>query len=101
MKRLFQFGTMVLLISVFLPSIELFDHWDAPGLSNDTEYGVFAFIVILGLVLLVGTLIASEALKLNFTSIRLLSPGGQIRSIEAGFTFIFAVPPRFMPPLRI
>jgi hypothetical protein len=101
MKRLLQFGTMILLISVFVPCIELFDHWDAPGLSNDTEFGVFAFIVILCLALLVGKLIASEALRFNFTSIRLLSPGDQVRSIEAGFTFIFAVPPLFVPPLRI
>jgi hypothetical protein len=101
MKRLLQFGTMILLVSVFVPCIELFDRWDAPGLSNDTEYGVFEFIVILCLVLLVGRLSASGALGFDFTSVRLLLPGDQARSIEAGFTSIFAVPLLFVLPLRI
>ena len=92
---------MILLISVFVPCLEVFDHWDAPGLSNDTEYGVFAFIVILGLVLLVGELIASGALRFIFTSIRLLLPHDQTRSIEAGHTDIFAIPPLIEQPLRI
>jgi hypothetical protein len=101
MKRLLQFGTMILLISIFAPGLELFDHWDPPGLSNDTEYGVFAFVVILCLVLLVGKLIASEALRFIFTSIRSLLPHDKTRSIEAGHTLIFAVPPLIERPLRI
>lgn len=101
MKRLLQFGTMILLISVFVPCLELFDHWDPPGLSNDTEYGVFALIVILCLVLLVGKLIASGALRFIFTSIRPLLRHDRTRSIEAGHTFIFAVPPLIDLPLRI
>ena len=101
MKRLLQFGTTILLISVFVPCLELCDRWDAPGLSNDTEYGVFAFIVILGLVLLVGKLIASGVLRFSFTSIRLLLPDEQTRTIEAGHSFIFNVPPLIELPLRI
>ena len=101
MKRLLQFGTMILLISVFVPCLEVFDHWDAPGLSNDTEYRVFAFIAILCLLLVVGKLIASRALRFIFASIRLLLPHDQTRSIEAGHAFIFAVPPLIEQPLRI
>lgn len=101
MKRLFQFGTMILLISVCMPCLELFDRWDAPGFSNDTEFGVFAFVAIISLVLVVGKLIASGALRFSFSSIRLFLPADRTTSVEAGHTFIFAVPPLLALPLRI
>lgn len=31
-----------MLIGAFYPLLELFDRWDAPGLSNDTEFRVDA-----------------------------------------------------------
>lgn len=42
MKRLFQFGAILMLIGAFYPLLELFDRWDAPGLANDTEFKVYA-----------------------------------------------------------
>lgn len=54
MRRLLLFGTFFfVLVTFFAPLAECFDRWDPPGVSNDTEFAVFALIFILCLVLLV------------------------------------------------
>ena len=90
-----------MLIGAFIPFLELFDRWDAPGLSNDTEYAVFAFILAICLALLVSKLIASSALQIGFTSCRALLRDDRAKSVEAGHTFFFTIPPLFILPLRI
>ncbi len=53
MRRLLQIGTLILLATTILvPLSESFDRWDAPGLSNDTEFHLFAIVLFLALVLL-------------------------------------------------
>ena len=43
MRRLLQFGISLFLLVMFLaPLAELFDRWEAPRLSNDTEFGEFS-----------------------------------------------------------
>lgn len=101
MRRLFQFGTVLMLIGAFVPLLELFDHWDAPGLSNDTEYAVYAFLFLICLVLVLCKLISSAALRLGFVSLRILVPDQSAKPVETDHTFIFAVPPLFVLPLRI
>jgi hypothetical protein len=102
MRRLLQFGTVMLLIAAFIvPLMEFFDHWDAPGLSNDTEYAIYALVFAICLALLVSKLISSGALKLGFISCRVFLRNDRARPVEAGHTFIFAVPPLFILPLRI
>ena len=101
MKRLFQFGTILMLIGAFYPLLELFDRWDPPGLSNDTEFKVYALLFAICLVLLLCKLISSAALKLKFISWRVFLHNEDTRPVEAGHTFIFAVPPLFTAPLRI
>ena len=61
---------MLLIAAFIVPLIEFFDHWDPPGLSNDTEYAVYALVFAICLVLLVCKLISSGALKLGFVSWR-------------------------------
>ena len=53
-----------------LSLLELFDRWDAPGFSNDTEFKVYAFLFAICLVLLLCKLISSGALRLGFVSWR-------------------------------
>jgi len=100
MRRLFQFGAVMMLIGAFIPLLELFDRWDGPGLWNDTEYKVYAFLLAICLVLLLCRLISSGALKFGFVSWRALLRDERARPVEAGHTFIFVVPPLFIP-LRI
>ena len=58
MRRIFQLGTLLLLLTVFLaPVFEFFDRWDAPGLNNDTEMAVFCFVLLLPLLLAACTFI--------------------------------------------
>ncbi len=101
MKRLFQFGAILMLIGAFYPLLELFDRWDKPGFSNDTEFHVYALLFFICLVLLLCKLISSGALKFNFVFCRIFLRDTRIRPVEAGHTFIFAVPPLFVLPLRI
>lgn len=101
MKRLFQFGAILMLIGAFYPLLELFDRWDAPGLANDTEFKVYALLFALCLVVLLCKLISSGALRFDFISWRVFLCDTRIRPVKVGHTFIFAVPPLFILPLRI
>ena len=59
MRRLLQLSTLVLILTVILtPISEALDRWDPPGLSHDTEFAVFAFVLCITLVLLVSQLVA-------------------------------------------
>lgn len=101
MKRLLQLGTLMLLTTVFMPLEELFDSWDEPGLANDTEFALFAFALAICLVLLVCILIAANMLKVYMLSLRAIQSAQTVNCNEAGYTFIFAVPPLSLVPLRI
>lgn len=101
MKRLFQVGAVLMLIGAFYPLLELFDRWDKPGFSNDTEFAVYALLLTICLVLLLCKLISSGALKWSLVSWRVFLRDERVRPIEMGHTFIFAVPPLFVLPLRI
>lgn len=91
----------MILVAAFVPMLELFDYWDKPGLSNDTEYGVFGLVLTICLVLLVGKLISSRALLLGFTSVRVLLPDSREKPDDTGHSSILVVPPRFFAPLLI
>lgn len=101
MRRLFQFGAIVMLIGAIYPLFELFDRWDPPGLSNDTELRVYAFLFAVCLVLLLCRLISSGALKFGFLSWRVFLGDESVRPVATGHAFIFAVPPLCVCPLRI
>lgn len=101
MKRLFQLGAILMLIGAFYPLLELFDRWDKPGFSNDTEFAVYALLFAICLVVLLCKLISSGALKFGFISCRIFLRDDKVRPIETGHSFIFAVPPLFVLPLRI
>jgi hypothetical protein len=101
MKRLFQFGAVMMMIGALYPLLELFDRWDAPGLSNDTEFRVYALLFAICLVVLLCKLISSCALKFGFVSWRVFLCEEQAKPVEAEHTFVFAIPPLFVLPLRI
>jgi hypothetical protein len=90
-----------MLTGAIVPLFELFDRWDAPGLSNDTEYAVYAFVFAICLVLLLCKLVAFDTLKFSFISCRLLLGDDKSIPLESAHTSIFAVPPLFILPLRI
>jgi hypothetical protein len=101
MKRLFQFGAILMLIGAFYPLLELFDRWDAPGFSNDTEFRVYALLLVICLGILLCKLISSGALRFGFVSCRVFLRDDRARPVEAGHTVIFVIPPLFILPLRI
>lgn len=100
-RRLFQFGAVLMLIGAIYPLLELLDRWDAPGFSNDTEFTVYALLFALCLVLLLCKLISSGALRVFFVVWRAFLRNTRVSPVEAGHTFLFAVPPLLVLPLRI
>lgn len=101
MRRLFQFGAIMMLIGAIYPLLEIFDRWDTPGLSNDTELKVYALLFAVCLVLLLCKLISSGALKFGFLSWRFFLGDESVRPVATGYTPIFVVPPLCLCPLRI
>ena len=92
---------MLLLAAFVTPVMEIFDRWDPPGPSNDTELAMFSLILALCLVLLVCKLVASLAGRIFVISIRLPRPdrGATLRELQAPHSIF--VPPHSPPPLRI
>jgi hypothetical protein len=101
MRRLLQIGTLLMLIASFVPLLEWFDRWDAPGLSNDTEYAVFALVLMICLVLLVGKLISSRALALPLVMASTVWRPDRAEGMASEPAGLFAVPPLLLLPLRI
>ena len=63
MRRLLQLGTFFfVLTTILVPIAEFFDRWDAPGISNDTEFALFALVLVFCLVLIVSRLVAAVGL---------------------------------------
>lgn len=102
MHSLLQFGTMILLLAAFvIPLLELFDRWDAPGLGNDTEMGVFFLVLVLCLVLLVCKLIAGSSGRLSWITTLLPRWEQTFRLLDRLLSKIIFIPPQLRPPLRI
>lgn len=101
MRRLLQLGTLMMLIASFVPLLEWFDRWDAPGLSNDTEYAVFALVLMICLVLLVGKLISSRSLALRLVVASMVWRPDRAEGMVSEPAGLFAVPPLLLLPLRI
>ena len=101
MKRLFQVGAMLMLIGAFYPLLEIFDRWDASGLSNDTEFTVCAFLITICLVLLLCKLISSRALSFAIVFWRLLLQDTLMTPVRFGLTSVVVLPPLIIHPLRI
>jgi hypothetical protein len=102
MRRLLQIGTFLFLLVIFeAPIAECFDRWDTPGLSNDTEFGVFALVLGLCLVLVVCWFIAARSLIRNLVLERVVQePSGEWLLNGAKLLVSIFVPPRLLP-LRI
>ena len=101
MRRILQFSTVVLILTVFItPISEAFDRWDPAGLGSDTEFAVFAFVFSLVLVLAVSQLIARlrQILLLPFLSVFLSCDE---LSLPAIFLLIRYTSPATSPHLRI
>jgi hypothetical protein len=102
MRRLLQIGTFLFLLVIFCaPLAECFDRWDAPGLSNDTEFAVFALVFALCLVLVVCLLIAAGSLIRNLV-LECLVPEPSDGWLPNGAKLLVSIfiPPRLLP-LRI
>jgi hypothetical protein len=80
--------------------IELFDHWDPPGPSNDTEFAVFGLILTFCLILLVSRLIALLDRLIEFITLFHVPPCRTVCSSQR-FCFSGLVVPHGSPPLRI
>lgn len=101
MRLLFHFGASLLLIGAVYPLVEIFDRWDAPGLTNDTEFAVYSFVFAICLVLMLCHVMSSGVLKLGFVSWWLVLNDTRLNPVETSHPSIFDVPPLFDLPLRI
>ena len=102
MRRLLQLATVALLLAgLVAPVIEFFDQWDMEGLENDTEFGVFALVFALCLVLLVVRVVSTGSLKLSLSSFGEARPHSRRERLGAAHRFVFAIPSCLSPPLRI
>jgi hypothetical protein len=102
MRRLLQFGTFLLLIAtIAAPISEWFDRWDAPGISNDVEFAVFALILTLCLVLLVSKLVAALALVIRLALLPDFQRAEEAAVARRNSLLDIFVPPMSPPPLRI
>lgn len=100
MKRLFQFGTILFLwVTVCAPLVECFDRWDAPGLTNDTEFPLFLTALLVALALVVSHLIA----VLVLTRQRMANLNGLLIEPFSSESFLLrgTAVPLHAPPLRI
>ena len=101
MRRLLQFGVLFLsLAALLVPMVELFDSWDAPGPTNDTEFAVFGLILTFCLILLVSRLIALLDKLIELITLFHVQPSQTVCSSER-FCFTGLVMPHCSPPLRI
>jgi hypothetical protein len=91
----------MMLVGALVPLLELFDRWDPPGLSNDTEYAFYAFIVAICLVLLLSRLISSGALRFSLISSPAHFHSSRAKSNRNAPAFLLVTPPLSALPLRI
>lgn len=102
MRRLLQFGTLIMLLATLLtPLSEALDRWDAPGLSNDTEFHIFAFVLLLALVLLVSKLIAVRSQIILLIASPLVLAPHEEHVAWNDFALLSIFTPDNSPPLRI
>lgn len=102
MRTLLQFATFLLLVAtIAAPVSEWFDRWDAPGISNDVEFAVFALILMLCLVLLVSKLMAAVAMAMRLVLLAKLRWMEDAMGTPGDSLATFFVPPISPPPLRI
>lgn len=102
MRRILQFSTFILILTVLLaPISEAFDRWDPPGLGHDTEFAVVGFVFCMVLVLLVSKLIAMLSQSILLLSLPdALVPYKEVPSSTVLF-HIDHLPADLSPPLRI
>lgn len=102
-RRLFQLGALLLLAVAFAaPVVECFDRWDAPGIANDTEFSLFAFVALLCLTLIVCRLLKALTLQVRLISLPYSpQPAAPSGVMQGGSAPDFFVPPLSSPPLRI
>jgi hypothetical protein len=101
-RRLLQVGTFLFLLTVFVtPLSECFDQWDAPGLANDVEFGVFALALTLALILVLCLLLSARSLLRNIAAGAVVqpAPSSPVAGVPESSGTIF-IPPRIVP-LRI
>ena len=102
MRRLLQLGTLLLLVAtIAAPISEWFDRWDAPGISNDVEFAVFALILTLCLVLLVSKLVAALAMVIRLILLPDFQRAEEATVAQGTSLLDLFVPSQSPPPLRI
>lgn len=102
MRRVLQLGFLLLLLASFLvPVAEFFDRWDAPGLSNDTDFPLFLVVLFICLTLLVAKLISLRALSLRFVASLVRLPVASLFGKAAASVPSQLISSHTSPPLRI
>lgn len=102
MRRLLQFGFVVLVLAAFLtPLSEYFDRWDTPGIGNDTEMGLFCLVLLICLVLVVSKLVAWVARSVSLSRIPWARWGLVDALRDRTVVEAIFIPPQFPTLLRI
>lgn len=91
----------MVLATILAPISELFDRWDAPGLSNDTEFAIFTLVLFLALVLLVSKLVALHRLIVSLAASRGAPAPNRERLQWSDSVLLSDFVPDTSPPLRI
>lgn len=90
-----------MLVAFVTPFFELFDRWDAPGLDNDTETGVFCVVVLICLVLLVCKTIQVLTTSVSFTALDSAIWYAQDSGLNHVVSSRIFIPPQRLTPLKI
>jgi len=102
MKRFFHLGLWCFgLLVVFAPLAECFDRWDPPGIVDDTEFAIFASLLMLGLVILVSRMISMFALRVSLVLVALMERPAKMHARDLWLIDCQAVSPFPLSPLRI
>jgi hypothetical protein len=102
MRRLLQLGTLLFVLSTILvPVAEFFDRWDAPGISNDTEFAFFALVLMICLLLLVSKLVSSLDLRMHLVTMPFVLDAVRWLTVELEGSFATPGLPANLIPLRI
>lgn len=102
MRRLLQFSTLLLMVTVVAaPISEAMDRWDPPGLGHDTEFKLVCLAICLALVVLVSQLLAMSQQVISLVAALVAPAIADDRVLSVARRSVPASAAAYSPPLQI
>lgn len=103
MKLLAKIGLVLFIAATLMtPVLEYFDRWDpTPGPMHDTEFALFAVLLLLCLVLLVAILLARASVAVELVTELIEYEPLRVRASSQAHVRVVFRPPPLEIPLRI